>query len=83
MTPRGDETLAALFQDGEVHLVDSPDGWEGFRRDERDGEAAYFYVDTRPHVPELRREIRVGERAVRETLRDRLEPVAADGGETQ
>lgn len=83
MTPRSGETLAALFQDGEVRLVDTPDGWEGFRRDDEGGEPTYYYVDTRPHVPELRRDIRVGERAVRDTLQDRLEPVAADGGERQ
>lgn len=83
---RADRALAALFSDGEIRLDETGDGWEGFRRAvDGDGDADYFYVDTRPHVPPVRQEIRVGERAVRETVRERLgdEPptAVADGGE--
>jgi hypothetical protein len=84
VTPRtGGDTLNALFCDGQLRLAENGDGWEGFVREKQDGETTYVSVDTRPYTPPLRKDVRFGEHAVRETVQERLKPdrwpLIADG----
>ncbi len=63
-----------LFEDGTLELADYHDGWEGFERVETsEGEIQYFYVNTRSPREAWIKRVRVGERAVRMALVDRLE----------
>jgi len=66
--------LTLVFQNGELRLEEDESGWCGFRREERAGEIAYYYVDTRSPHTDLQKGVRVGEGAVRQTIR------ASDGG---
>jgi hypothetical protein len=66
--------LTLVFQNGELRLAEDETGWCGFRREEHAGEVAYYYIDTRSPHTDLQQGVRVGERAVRETIR------ASDGG---
>jgi len=68
--------LTLVFQNGELRLEEDESGWCGFRREECGGGIAYYYVDTRSPDAQLRYGVRVGERAVRETIR------ASNGGES-
>ena len=61
--------LTLVFQNGELRLEEDESGWCGFRREEREGEIVYYYVDTRNPHGDLQDGVRVGERAVRETIR--------------
>jgi hypothetical protein len=66
--------LTLVFQNGELRLEEDESGWCGFRREERAGEIAYYYVDTRSPHTDLQHGVRVSEGAVRETIH------ASDGG---
>jgi len=66
--------LTLVFQNGELCLEEDESGWCSFRREKRGGEPAYYYVDTRSPHTDLQDGVRVGERAVRETIR------ASNGG---
>ena len=68
--------LRLVFQNGELRLEENESGWCGFRREERGGEIAYHYVDTRNSCTDLQDGVHVGERAVQKTIR------ASDGGES-
>ena len=67
--------LTLVFQNGELRLEQGESGWCGFRREEREGSIAYYYIDTRSPHTDLQDGVRVGEHAVRETIR------ASNGGE--
>jgi hypothetical protein len=67
--------LTLVFQSGELRLEEDESGWCGFRREERAGGTVYYYVDTRSPHTDLQDGVRVGEGAVRETIR------ASNGGE--
>ena len=69
--------LTLVFQNGELRLEEDESGWCGFRREERGGGIAYYYVDTRSPHTGLQQGVRVGERAVRETIRESLGNVHA------
>lgn len=68
--------LRLVFQNGELRLEEDESGWCGFRREEREGKIAYYYVNTRNPHTDLQDGVHVGERAVRKTIR------ASDGGES-
>lgn len=61
--------LTLVFQNGRLPLEEDESGWCGFRREERGGETTYYYVDTRSPHTDLQQGVRVGEGAVRETIR--------------
>jgi hypothetical protein len=67
--------LTLVFQNGELRLEEDETGWCGFRREEHGGGTVYYYIDTRNPHTDLQEGVRVGERAVRETIR------ASNGGE--
>lgn len=58
--------VGELFdENGELRLWADDEGWQGYRREERGDDVAYYFVDTARTPDDWTREVRVGEGAVR------------------
>ncbi|ELZ39152.1 hypothetical protein C463_17598 [Halorubrum californiense DSM 19288] len=72
--------ISELFNNnGELRLWQDSAGCSGYKRDEIDGETAYFSVNTRFDEDEWISKIRCGERAVHDAIRNHIEERHAGG----
>lgn len=71
-----------LFHDGELRLWEDSAGWSGYTRNESaDGDVVYHYVNTRHGEERWIDRMRVGEKAVREAVRQHIrDPLAGEAG---
>jgi hypothetical protein len=81
VTERRELEVDELFQDGELRLWQDDDGWSGFTRDVVDSEVVYHKVNTNHREDSWIRRMRVGERAVRDAVRQHIrDPLAGEAG---
>ena len=72
--------ISELFNSNdELRLWQDSAGWNGYVREEVDGETAYFAVNTRFDEDEWISKIRCGERAVHDAIRKHIEDRHAGG----
>lgn len=77
---RRELTVSELFnENGGLRLWQDSAGWSGYKREEVDGEAAYFAVNTRFDGDEWISKIRCGEQAVHDAIRQHIEDRHAGG----
>jgi len=70
-----------LFQDGQLRLWEDGAGWLGYLREETEDGLAYYRVNTRHDSDSWIEHMRVGERAVRDAVREHIRsPLAGDAG---
>lgn len=73
--------IAELFNaNGELRLWQDDAGWNGYVREDADGETAYFAVNTRFDEDEWISKIRCGERAVHDAIRSHIKDRHAGRG---
>ena len=77
---RRELNISVLFNaDGELRLWQDSAGWSGYKREQVDGETAYFSVNTRFDEDEWISKIRCGEKAVHDAIRQHIEDRHAGG----
>jgi hypothetical protein len=81
VTRRRELEVDDLFVDDELRLWEDAEGWNGFVREQDGGDTVYYAVNTYHHEDAWIRRLRVGEQAVRESVRQHIrDPLAGGAG---